>query len=72
MQTVELAARVGSELDQRALLAFVEDSEDRRIGPAAGVGSLDRAEDTTPGEVHHMAYQGNQDQVGIPVGQTAG
>lgn len=55
LQTVLIVALVGSDLDQWARLAFVEDWEDRKIGPVVDVGNLDQVEDTIQGEEHHKA-----------------
>ena len=72
VQAVEVVVLDGSGLTQRAQLAFVEDSEDRRIGPGVDEESLDQGEGTIQVEERHMACQGIQDQVEIPAGQTAG
>lgn len=55
LQTVLIVTLAGSDLDQRARLAFVEDWEDHRIGPVMGAGNFDLGGDTIQVEEHHMA-----------------
>ena len=55
VQTVVIVVLVGSDLVPHARSAFAEDLEDRIVGLAVGVGSLDRREGTIQGEVRHMA-----------------